>query len=126
MNAKLAPTEADHHCAVPREAAGVEAFQAQRAQAAEQFRRRTGRRGELEDELGGVVALAAEKVAQRAKHCDAPATKVRIFTDQTEVETSISVGETVITFSEDGRPPRDRFETVPAVEITVPFLVCST
>ena len=26
----------------------------------------------------------------------------------------------------DGRPPRDRLDTVPAVEITVPFRVCST
>jgi hypothetical protein len=30
-----------------------------------------------------------------------------------------------MTFTEEGRPPRDLFETVPAVEITVPFLVCS-
>jgi hypothetical protein len=30
-----------------------------------------------------------------------------------------------MTLTEDGRPPRDLFDTVPAVEITVPFRVCS-
>jgi len=30
-----------------------------------------------------------------------------------------------MTFTEEGRPPRDLLEIVPAVEITVPFLVCS-
>jgi hypothetical protein len=30
-----------------------------------------------------------------------------------------------ITLTEDGRPPRERFDIVPAVEITVPFRVCS-
>jgi hypothetical protein len=30
-----------------------------------------------------------------------------------------------ITLTEEGRPPRDLFEIVPAVEITVPFRVCS-
>ena len=27
--------------------------------------------------------------------------------------------------TDDGRPPRVRFDTVPAVEMTVPFFVCS-
>jgi hypothetical protein len=39
--------------------------------------------------------------------------------------TSIVSGPIAMTFTEEGRPPRDLFETVPAVEITVPFLVCS-
>jgi hypothetical protein len=30
-----------------------------------------------------------------------------------------------MTLTDDGRPPRDLLETVPAVEITVPFFVCS-
>jgi hypothetical protein len=30
-----------------------------------------------------------------------------------------------ITFTDDGRPPRDLLDTVPAVEITVPRRVCS-
>jgi hypothetical protein len=41
------------------------------------------------------------------------------------VVTSIVFSLIAITFTDDGRPPRDRFETVPAVEITVPFRVCS-
>ena len=46
--------------------------------------------------------------------------------DQTCVTMRISAGVIVMTLRLDGRPPRDRFETVPAVEITVPFRVCST
>jgi hypothetical protein len=30
-----------------------------------------------------------------------------------------------MTLTDEGLPPRERFEIVPAVEITVPFLVCS-
>jgi hypothetical protein len=30
-----------------------------------------------------------------------------------------------ITLTDDGRPPRERLEIVPAVEITVPLRVCS-
>jgi hypothetical protein len=41
------------------------------------------------------------------------------------VDTSSSVGLIRIRFTDDGRPPRERFEIVPAVEITVPFFVCS-
>jgi hypothetical protein len=31
----------------------------------------------------------------------------------------------LITLTEEGLPPRERLEIVPAVEITVPFRVCS-
>ena len=126
VDPQLATAEAHHHGPVPRQPTGIKALQAEGAKPGVQLRRRPGRRGELEDELGGVVSRSAEKVAQRAKHCDAPGTNVLIFDDQTDVDTSICSGESVMTFSDDGRPPRERFETVPAVEITVPFLVCST
>ena len=42
------------------------------------------------------------------------------------MDTSMLTGEIVSTLTDDGLPPRDRFETVPAVEITVPRFVCST
>jgi hypothetical protein len=41
------------------------------------------------------------------------------------VLTSIVSPVIVMRFTDDGRPPRERFDTVPAVEMTVPFLVCS-
>lgn len=45
--------------------------------------------------------------------------------DQMFVVTSICAGRIRITFTDDGLPPRERLDTVPAVEITVPFFVCS-
>ena len=126
VDAELASAEADDDRSIPGQPAGVEALEAEGAEAREQLDRRSGRRGELEDELSGVGTVAPEEVAQRAKHCEAPGTKVRILSDQIEVETSIEDEPRVITFTDDGRPPRDRFDTVPAVEITVPFFVCST
>ncbi len=127
VDAQLAAAEAHDDGAIAREPAGIEAFQPECAKSEEQFGCRAGWRGELEDELGGIRAVVAEKeVAQRAKHCDAPATKVVILSDQTDVETSMLAGDRVMTFTDDGRPPRDRLETVPAVEMTVPFFVCST
>jgi hypothetical protein len=45
--------------------------------------------------------------------------------DQTSVETSIAFVVMRMLFTEPGRPPRALFEIVPAVEMTVPFLVCS-
>jgi hypothetical protein len=41
------------------------------------------------------------------------------------VETSILSGVMRMLFTDPGRPPRARFEMVPAVEMTVPFFVCS-
>ena len=123
---RSAPAEAHDDGAVARQPAGVEALQAEGAEPNEQLGRRSGRRGELEDELCGVGTVAAEKVGQRAKHCEAPGTKFRIASDQIEVDTSIVDVESVMTFTDDGRPPRDLLETVPAVEMTVPFFVCST
>ena len=126
VHPQLPATEAHHDGTIPGEPAGIEALQTEGTEAGEQLGRRSGRRCELEDELGGVGTVAAKKVTQRAKHCEAPGTKVRILSDHTEVETSMVDGESVITFTDDGRPPRDRFDTVPAVEMTVPFFVCST
>jgi hypothetical protein len=46
--------------------------------------------------------------------------------DHTCVLTSMVALAMRITFTDPGRPPRERFDTVPAVEITVPRRVCST
>ena len=71
----------------------------------------------------------AEKLAEdqcREKLCTGPSFSVASADDQISVRTTISVGVMVTTFTEDGRRPRERFETVPAVEMTVPRFVCST
>jgi len=83
--------------------------------------RRSCRLIQLEVELGG----AAEESLQRSKHLDGPGTKPRSAPDQTSVETSIAAVVMRMLLTEPGRPPRARFEIVPAVEMTVPFLVCS-
>ena len=51
--------------------------------------------------------------------------KVRASADQMSVWTSMFFGVMRMLFTEDGRPPRPRLEIVLAVEIVVPFLVCS-
>jgi hypothetical protein len=79
-------------------------------------------------ELQGQLKLSRTKINQsleRSKQRWGPWTNVRLSSDQILVVTSIDVGPIAITFTEDGRPPRERLDTVPAVEITVPFLVCS-
>ena len=81
-----------------------------------------GRRSEIERELNFPTV---EESPQRSKHRCGPATNVRLSSDQILVITSIVVGPIVITLTDDGRPPRERLETVPAVEMTVPFRVCS-
>ena len=50
---------------------------------------------------------------------------MRLSSDQMRVVTSIVSFPMLITLTEEGRPPRERLDTVPAVEMTVPFLVCS-
>ncbi len=66
-----------------------------------------------------------DQPAERSKQRWGPCKKVFLSSDQTRVVTSIVSEPILISFTEDGRPPRDRFDTVPAVEITVPFFVCS-
>lgn len=67
-----------------------------------------------------------EPVPYLLKHCTGPATKFAASSDQTRVDTSISVGMMLMLFTDDGRPPRERSEMVPAVEMIVPLFVCST
>ena len=66
-----------------------------------------------------------EKFFQRSKQRCGPATNVRLSSDQIRVVTSMVLSEMLITFTDDGLPPRDLLDTVPAVDITVPFFVCS-
>ena len=85
-------------------------------------RPRPRRRLEIEYKL---YLAPGEKLSQRSKQRCGPATKVLLSSDQIRVVTSIVFSVILITFTDDGLPPRDRLDTVPAVEITVPFLVCS-
>lgn len=77
-------------------------------------------------EVEGKLSLASrKKFSQRSKQRCGPGTNVRLSSDQILVVTSIVFLPMLITFTDEGRPPRDRLDTVPAVEITVPFRVCS-
>ena len=67
----------------------------------------------------------SDQAAERSKQRWGPCTKVFLSSDQIRVVTSMVSGPILISFTEEGRPPRDRLDTVPAVEITVPLRVCS-
>lgn len=84
-------------------------------------RRCRWKRAQLEVELGSTP----EKPFQRPKHLEGPATKARSPFDQRSVETSIASFVIRMLFTDPGLPPRARLEIVPAVEMTVPFFVCS-
>src|SRR3954467_10129373 len=82
------------------------------------------------DRRGGVSRCARndagrEQPLQRLKHLVGPGTKLLSADDHTSVDTSTCSGDSRMLFTDDGRPPRMRLDTVPAVEITVPFFVCS-
>lgn len=80
------------------------------------------RRLEIQREL---KIASREKFPYRSKQRCGPGTNVLLSSDQMRVVTSMVSLPIEITFTDDGRPPRERFETVPAVDITVPFFVCS-
>ena len=76
--------------------------------------------------LSGPATGDADVYLTYCRMSDAPGSKVRLAVVHTCVCTTISAGVTSIRLNDDGRPPRERLETVPAVEITTPLLVCST
>src|ERR1035437_3579362 len=125
VHAQLAAAEADHHVAVAREPSARDALETELAQACQKLLGRArDRRLEAQLELRR-LAIAAKKTGQRLKHLVGPGTKPWSDADQTRVDTSISAGERRMLFTDDGHPPRILFDTVPAVEMTVPFFVCS-
>ena len=71
------------------------------------------------------IVPPADQARQRAKHLTGPETKPLSAAFQTSVDTSIFSGEMLMLLTDEGRPPRIRLDTVPAVEITVPRFVCS-
>src|SRR4051812_16078561 len=117
--------EAHHHVPVAREPAALDVPEPEGAQVREQIVRVAQRTIERQCELCGIGAAAPDEALQRGKHFAGPATKFRTPLCQMSVDTSTSCGVMRMLFTEEGRPPRDRFETVPAVEMIVPFLVCS-
>src|SRR5690606_28714080 len=126
VHPQVAPAEADHHGTVAREAHALEPRgQPEFPQAHQQLSLVLRRRVQLQDELVPVASVPYP-LHQRSKHLVTPGSKVPPDVDQTYTCTSIAPGVTEMTFTDDGRPPRDRFDTVPAVEITVPLFVCST
>lgn len=79
---------------------------------------------ELERELE-LPAANTDQASERSKQRCGPAKKFLFSSDQIRVVTSIVFAPMTMTFTDDGRPPRERLDTVPAVEITVPLFVCS-
>lgn len=66
-----------------------------------------------------------DQASERSKQRCGPGTKLPDSLDQMRVVTSIVFGPMLITLTDEGLPPRDLDDTVPAVEITVPLRVCS-
>ena len=125
VHAQLVAAEAHHHVAVAREPAPAQPAQSEPAQQREQLVGvpwRGVRQAELQLRR---VATAAQQSGQRAKHLTGPDTKPPLAAFQTSVDTSMFSGVMLMLLTDDGRPPRIRLDTVPAVEITVPFFVCS-
>lgn len=126
VHAQLGPPEADHHRPIARQAATRYSPETMLLEAGEELdgvSRRARRKGELELRM---LLSQTQQPLQRSKHFLGPGAKRFSADDQMYVSVVIDVVSIVITFSDEGRPPRERLETVPAVEITVPFLVCST
>jgi len=125
VHAQLLPAEAHHHVAIAREPAPAQPGQSEPAQQREQLVS-VLRRGvsQYELQLRGVAATA-QQAGQRAKHLTGPDTKPPLAAFQTSVDTSMFSDVMLMLLTDEGRPPRIRFDTVPAVEITVPFFVCS-
>src|SRR5439155_25367976 len=120
--AEVGAAEADHDVPVSREMAARDATEAELTQARQQLvggPRRRRRRIQRERELGR-IARPTEESFQRAKHRAGPGTKSRASGDHSSVATSMSVGPMRMLFTDDGRPPRERFEIVPAVDMIVP------
>lgn len=126
MDTQLTSAEAHHHRTIVRQAQEIESLQPVATQSLQQLGGVVRRPLDRERELGRIGPARATQSAQRSKHRVGPGANVLRSSDHTSVVISIFRGAMRITFADDGRPPRDRFDTVPAVEITVPFRVCST
>ncbi len=125
VGAKFRVGVAHHHRAVAREPNPRDALETELTQTDEKFIAVARNRSiECQLELRRIDAPAKE-ARQRLKHFVGPGTKSLSDCDHTSVATSILSSERRMLFTDEGRPPRMRFETVPAVEITVPFFVCS-
>lgn len=125
VDAEPVAGETHHDVPVAREPQRLDLLQAEGPQPLEQLRL-VSRGWALEPEIElRAVAAPLKKASQRLKHLVGPGTNARSELDHTSVEISICSGESRILFTEDGRPPRMRLETVPAVEMTVPLVVCS-
>src|SRR6185369_11921218 len=125
VHAQLLTAEAHHHVAVARELAPAQPRQSESTQQREQLVGVLGR-GIRQTELQlRDVATPAQQARQRAKHLTGPDANSPLAAFQTSVDTSMFSCVMLMLLTDEGRPPRIRFDTVPAVEITVPFFVCS-
>ena len=125
VHAQLVAAVAHHDVAIAREPTTPQPSQSETPQQREQFVGIPGRGvGQHELQLRG-IASAAQQAGQRVKHLTGPETNPPLAAFQTSVDTSMFSGVMLMLLTDEGRPPRIRFDTVPAVEITVPFLVCS-
>lgn len=119
--------KADHHAGVLRERTAVDMPKAPCSEQSEQLV--AGPRIDVKREAKlrrvGRHSPAGDPIPYRLKHFAGPVTKLPTSSDQRSVDTSISAGVIRMLLTDDGRPPRERLEIVPAVEMIVPFLVCS-
>ena len=101
MHAQLTAREAHHHSAIARQTKARHPRQPERRQPPE------------------------ELALYRSKHLFRAGRKFRCSSDQIRVVTSTCFSVMRMLFTEEGRPPRWRFEMVPAVEMIVALRVCS-
>ena len=104
VDPESASTITDHDGAITRETQRRHAAQAVQCEEPEQLVASTGREDQLE-------------LRYRATHCAGPGSKAR--PSQMSVWTSTFSRVIVQTFTDCGRCPRDRLETVPATEINM-------
>src|SRR5690242_4319264 len=115
VNAQRAAAKAHHHAAILRELALLDArIQAKRAQSPQQRGAVARRHIERQLQLSG--RAEQQSPDHRSNVCDGPSTNAPSRVDQMSVWTSILPGSSAMTLMEDGRPPRDRSDTVPAVD----------
>ena len=125
VRAQLGAGVAHHHGPVARQAHARDALQAELSKAGKELVG-VARFTAIESQLDlCCIDASAKETRQRLKHFVGPGTKSLSDCDHSRVATSILSSESRMLFTDEGLPPRMRFETVPAVEMTVPFFVCS-
>src|SRR6185437_399017 len=125
VDAENGAVVAHHHRSIIRELAPLDTrIEPQRAQSPE--KRRPVVRWRVEYQLQLRSGSSHQFSDHRSNVCVGPSRNALSRADQMSVCTSMRPGSSAMTLIDDGRPPRDRSDNVPAVDTTVPPRVCST